>query len=174
MGDGIMPGKKSERIKTYIVLALVIIATSVAYFNFFYKKGSSVPSISAPGLAGAPVTDLKVPKIDTYILKKKPTKEIVVDEFRGTDIRDLFSHLKMLTKIAPEETGKAAEILKLSFTLKGTLLDGENQIAIINGKFLRMGEEISGYEVVKISNNEVLLNSGDHEIFLEVIRAVLK
>jgi len=174
MGDGIMPGKKGEGMKAYIVIALAIIAAGFAYFRFFYNKGPSVPSMPVAGLASVPVADLEVPKIDASIFKKMPMKESTADEFRGADIRDLFSNLKMLSKIVPEETGKAVEIPKPSFALKGTILGGKNPIAIINGKFLRTGETISGYNVVRISKNEVLLSSGEQEILLEVISPVPK
>jgi len=42
-------------------------------------------------------------------------------------------------------------------------------MAIINDKFVQMGEKIGGYQIVRIDPNEVLLRSDSHEKVLQVL-----
>ncbi len=42
-------------------------------------------------------------------------------------------------------------------------------MAIINNKFVRIGEKIGEYKIVSIDPNEVLLKSGRHEKVLKVL-----
>ncbi len=58
--------------------------------------------------------------------------------------------------------------------LNGTIVGGNNPVAIINNQFLRTGEWIGGYQVVKIDKYKVLLSSGDYQKVLEVPGSVEK
>lgn len=58
--------------------------------------------------------------------------------------------------------------------LNGTILGGENPIAIINNQFVRTGEWIGGYRIVKIDKYKVLLSSNNHQKVLEVSGSVKK
>jgi hypothetical protein len=53
--------------------------------------------------------------------------------------------------------------------LKGTIIGGKAPMAVINDKFVRMGEKIGEYKIVKIDPNEVVLRSGSQEKVLQVI-----
>jgi hypothetical protein len=52
--------------------------------------------------------------------------------------------------------------------LRGVIVGGNNSIAIINDKFVRIGEQIDGYKVVRIAAKEVLLKSGNKTIRLRL------
>ena len=54
--------------------------------------------------------------------------------------------------------------------LKGVIVGGNNPVAIINGKFLRLGERIDGYQVVRIEENKVFLRSGNSTFKLELAK----
>ncbi len=59
-------------------------------------------------------------------------------------------------------------------TLKGTIVGGKRPIAIINDRFVRMGDRIGDYQVVEIDKDRVTLRSGIYEIVLEVLTYVSK
>ena len=56
-----------------------------------------------------------------------------------------------------------------SLELKGTIIGGKEPMAVINDKFVRMGEKIGEYQIVKIYPNEVVLRSGSDEMALQVL-----
>lgn len=44
--------------------------------------------------------------------------------------------------------------------LRGTVVDGEESMANIDGKFYRLDEKVSGYRVIDIKSGEVVLHRG--------------
>jgi hypothetical protein len=48
------------------------------------------------------------------------------------------------------------------------IVGGNNSIAIINDKFVRVGERIDGYKVVRIEEKQVFLRSGNKTLKLEL------
>jgi type II secretory pathway component PulC len=55
-----------------------------------------------------------------------------------------------------------------SLKLKGVIVGDKHSIAIINDKFVRTGERINGYRVVRIAEKEVLLKSGNKTVKLRL------
>ena len=55
-----------------------------------------------------------------------------------------------------------------SLKLKGVIVGDKHSIAIINDKFVRTGERINGYRVVRIGEKEVLLRSGNKTVKLRL------
>jgi hypothetical protein len=53
--------------------------------------------------------------------------------------------------------------------LKGTIVGGGIPIAIIDDQFVRVGDGIANYKVVKIAGNRVFLTSGNYQKVLEVL-----
>jgi len=53
-------------------------------------------------------------------------------------------------------------------TLSGILWDTVEPIAIINGRMLRVGEELEGYRVVEITPDRVSLSDGDQQFRLAI------
>ena len=62
----------------------------------------------------------------------------------------------------------------MSLTLKGTITGGENSIAVINDKFVYIGDRIGDYEVITIGNDEVVLTSETHSMVLKVLKIAEK
>ena len=75
-------------------------------------------------------------------------------------------------KLLDKDKGKEKPVAKPvpAFNLSGTILGGGSSVAIINSKFLRMGDQINGFRVTEISKNQVRLRLGDKEIVLEVLK----
>jgi hypothetical protein len=52
--------------------------------------------------------------------------------------------------------------------LSGLVYSVNNPIAVINGQFLRPGDQVGGYKVVRIGPKEVVMLGEDREIVLRV------
>jgi type II secretory pathway component PulC len=57
-----------------------------------------------------------------------------------------------------------------SLKLKGVIVGGSNSVASINGKLLRLGERIDGYQIVRIEEKRVFLRSGNRTFKLELAK----
>ncbi len=188
-----MPQSKAEQIKLYIIIGLVVVAAVVAYLRFFHKKKPSLAT-PAPGAPTAGTTaGLTVPEIKITPLKSTTSAQSQAPEIGDIALRNIFSPLRWPKKaeaqpevVEPDETDVddmelemaeawAYEELQLQpkpfpqVKLLGTLIGGKKPIAIIDDQFMRAGDAIDGYKIVKITPHEVLLKDGDQEVVLKVL-----
>jgi len=70
-----------------------------------------------------------------------------------------------------ESTGAEEEFI--TFKINGIISDGKKAVAIINGEFLRKGDEIAGYRILDIAGDRVLLEREGRKIYLGVDRFTL-
>jgi hypothetical protein len=184
-----MPAK--ETIKLYMVVALAFLALVVAYFQFFSKKEEPAPQVAAPkeqtqrqqkatatATAGGKSYKIrtleKISEISTGKTREKWRPSLV----NLTDIRDIFEP----PPIPPEAIEAAVAVRRaqrvpkepkpdeISLELKGTIIGGKKPMAIINEKFIRLGEKIDIFRVVRIEANRVVLKAGDHVRTLTVLK----
>jgi len=169
-----MAEKKSERIKIYIVVMLAVALVISGYFRLIHakiKKSGTTP-VPKPSLAS-----IDIPKIQTKL--QQVIKQPESDRFSVLQsvVKDIFAE-----PVRPEppqpasEENQGEEELKPPppMTLKGTIVGGKRPIAIINDRFVRMGDRIGDYQVVEIDKDRVTLRSGIYEIVLEVLTYVSK
>ncbi|MDP2647540.1 MAG: hypothetical protein Q8P24_21635 [Desulfobacterales bacterium] len=159
-----MEDKKSEKVKTFIVIGLAVLMVVLAYFRFFHGKSKTrvTPRPPAPvsATSALPTVAVNVPATpgSSHLTGKMPDKPL------SMNIRDIFSPM---TAFIPLETKKekadpdtkTQEPPKPLTQLKlmGTIVEGENPMAIINDQFVRPGDQIGGYEVTKIDKSSVHL-----------------
>jgi hypothetical protein len=161
-----VPSNKSEKLKLYIVIGLILVAAIVAYFRFAHKKNASDGNIAA-----SPPQDVKFDVSQIQKTKPKRLREtgLPVNESLSMNIRDIFTPVQLPTEsklLTPVETSPAPiGVLEL----KGTIIGGKEPMAVINDKFVRMGEKIGEYQIVKIDPNEVVLRSSSQEKVLQII-----
>lgn len=163
-----MPRKSVTRPKIYLIIGLSIVFVVVAYFRFFHKKRpiSRVPAGSNAALVRLDVPQIQIPNLEDAESRKAPVKESM-----SPVIRDIFAAPatpESETEIPEPEPSKQAQSLEL----KGTILGGEKAMAIINDKFVRTGDCIGEYRVVRIAKDEVLLSSDTHKMILKVLKDV--
>ena len=164
-----MPDLRSERLKLYIVIALVIVSAVVAYFRFFYKKAAPQakpsPAAVAPG-------QFKMPEIQIKDALARRRQTMPKYELAHAIIRDIFEPSKSLKKSSPPLPGQNPDVSEAvpSFRLKGTIMGGGSPVAIVNDQFVRPGERIGEFKVIRIGENEVLLDSGEKKIRLELVQ----
>lgn len=160
-----MPEKKIESIKIYIVIGLALILVTVGYFQLVRKKPANAtvesPSVTAPVQSDVNSVLRKSPRSESW--RKSPAAEPL-----RPIVRDIFVPLRSLKKA---ETGTAEQEPSkpgLSLKLRATIVGGERPIAIINDRFVRAGDSIGEYTVVRIGKTEVLLDANNRQMALEM------
>jgi hypothetical protein len=166
-----MPSDKSEKIKFYIVIGLAVILVVVAYFRFWHQKGgtgpdrlATLPAQTKPAATAMPIdrqpderaadrpADVALPSVKRDIFRPRNIPSAAVGRPRKT------KPVKSKPTPAPD------------FKLGGTIVSGGESIAIINGRFLRTGDTIAAYKVVRIGKDKVELVSGIKNIELKMIK----
>jgi hypothetical protein len=162
-----MSKKKNEKIKIYVVTVLTLVLAALGYFRFLHKESTVVANIK-PGTelpAGPDVPQVKIrdpaPDVRPYPTPEKETGRAF--------IRDIFAPLKPLLKKARRPTEQKSSKPAPALKLKGTIVGGGDSIAIINDQFIRKGDQIGEFSVVKIGKKEVLLRSANDQVVLKLM-----
>lgn len=158
---------KSEKIKLYIVVGLLCVAVIVAYFRFGRKKTAPDTHIakSSPQEMTFDVSQIKKP-----VLKKRLREpESAADESLRMNIRDIFSPVRLPIASEVPAPSEQAPMSTGDLILKGTIISGNNPMAIINDNFVHIGDKIGAYSIVKIDSDDVILRANGHEKVLHVL-----
>ena len=163
-----MAEKRTGQPKIYLVVGLSIVLVVVAYFRFFHKKATHAP---APARSKAGLARLDVPQIQIPNPYKTQLGKLLVKESARSVTRDIFKPLKAALQKGEAQTREQQPSKPtVSLKLKGTIVGGEKAIAVINDQFVRTGDWIGEYKVVKIGKKDVLLDSGNEKIKLEMVK----
>jgi len=166
-----MAVKSGEKIKIYLIIALSIIFVISFYFRFIQANVKEAEPSDSPQI---PPDRLIIPKIDPALLQDIQDKDPKTSDESQTAMRDIFSPVRAPSRPAKEkhlqQPEPAAPTSLPSFKLKGTIVGQERSIAIIDNQFLRPGDWIGGYRVARIGKKNVLLDSGDRKILLEILK----
>jgi hypothetical protein len=172
-----MGEQKSEQIKIYMIVGLLLVAGIVAYFRFIHK---SAPRGAEDNLATVAAAPLDVPKVEKRAIQNSRKNIVTTNEPLRTSIRDIFAPLIGSPKkvknrpMRPRRPRPEFSTPKLSkppsnLKLMGVIFGGGDPVAIINGQFVRTGERIDKYKVVRIGEKEVLLRSGNKTAELKLL-----
>ena len=176
--------RNKEKIKIYIVIGLSVILMISGYFRLIHAKiktnptSSVLPKGDMTTSAQPPVSiNMPDPKSDLKsdlkvdIPKPKPSSEPTTVDFLQAVVRDIFS--EPVDLIAKKDMKREEEPkLPPKMTLKGTIVGGDKPIAIINERFVRLGDMVGDYQVAQIDKNKVVLRSDKKEITLDVMSHV--
>ena len=167
-GGGSRQSKSTGRIKIYLVVGLALVLAALVY-RYLHARTARNRSISPPP---ATATVSETPELtDLYPERQQKTQveRSSIRELRRLFVRDIFAPGKSLPRAKrPTKKGQPAQRQVKSLKLKGVIVGGKHSIAIINDKFVRTGERIDGYRVVRIAEKEVLLKSGNKTIKLRL------
>ena len=168
-----MTEKKNNRVKIYITIGLAIVLVVNGYFRFIHTrtKKSGISSTPQPSLA-----NITVPKILTKLQQVKETESDRLNVLQYA-VKDIFAEPIRPAPSKHEQEKKEFEKIPEApspMTLKGTIVGGKRPIAIINDRFVRMGDRIGDYQVVEIDKDIVKMTSGNNEIVLTVLKYVSK
>ena len=167
-----MPGKKNKPIQIYIVIGLSLILVIMGYFRFIHNKSIFEDDHTLPAAGPA---KFDIASIEINKPQKNSMHALPANEPSSIYIRDIFVPLKSQAAAEIQSTKQTPSTTPvLSLKLKGTIVGGGIPIAIINDQFVRVGDVIANYKVVKIVGNRVFLTSGNYQKILEVLNNVEK
>lgn len=164
-----MAGKKSEKIKLYLVIGLALVFVILAYFRFAGTKSNDGEDMGSSVIAPVEQVQVDTPKTETKSPKICNYREPAVHEYIQTAIRDIFSPLADPKKTQHQPNEQNSRNTGSSLKLAGTIVGGERPIALINDQFVRTGDWVGEFRVVKIGKKDVLLDSGDQKMALEIM-----
>ena len=162
-----MPEKKNKPIQIYIVIGLSLILLIMVYFRFIHNKLISDDDHTLPGAGPA---QFDIASVEINKPQKNSMYALPINEPLSIYIRDIFEPLKSPTVAEIQSAKQIPSMPVLSLKLKGTIVGGGIPIAIINDQFVRVGDVIANYKVVKIVGNRAFLTSGNHQMVLEVLK----
>ena len=70
--------------------------------------------------------------------------------------------------MAKKDQAQEREEQPPTFRLRGTIVGGERPLAIIDDRFVRVGDRIGDYNVIRIRKKDVLLMSDRTKLHLEI------
>jgi len=162
---------KNTRIKIILIIMLSLIFVLVAYFRFFHTKSISIKNNTGniPLAETLKVSPSHPAGTETEKIKEAPGRGTPVS---GMVTRNIFAPAGK-SQASGESTLPASEKdwgkIQSPFKLSGVIADERAAIAVINGKFLRKGDSIEGYQVVRIGGKSVILSGNGQKILLNVI-----
>ena len=166
---GLGQRKPTARVKIYLMVGLGLVLAALAY-RYVKTKAARTGNL-APTTATATFAD--IPELSLLHKESLQTTRLTksnVRESRRDSVRDVFAPLRSLPrgKSGGPRKGRSTQGRTTSLKLKGVIVGGNNPIAIINDKFVRIGERIDGYKVVRIEEKQVFLRSGNKTLKLEL------
>ena len=157
-----------KQIKFYLLIAVSILFLGTGYFRFFHKKASPVaPASSMPAVPivqSVVFQDMVRGPLDNRQIEPHTVRQPV-----RTTIRNVFTPGKSESRAKFSDGEQMLSGPGSTLKLSGTIVDSGRPIAIINGKFLRTGQWIDGFQVAKITKNGVLLRSESQKLLLKVL-----
>ena len=164
-----MEAGKKEKIKLYLVIGLAFILMLSLFFRFVKhgNKGIEVEASQRSPDSRYITPDLESAKAPD---SRAPRAKAELNEDLQSLIRDIFKPMETSPKASDKSPGLEAPKPLASLNLKGTIVGKKGSIALIDDQFLRPGDWIGGYKVTSIGKKEVLLDSGDQKIRLEIMK----
>jgi hypothetical protein len=156
---------KSERTKVYIIIGLGIVFCMVGYYRFLYQRSpGEVPAAapSPPVAAALAAGDMRPRETGG----DGPTDQEVAEDV----VRDIFEPpMPFKTGDVKSEGADNATGAMTPLVLNGIILSEGNTLAVINGQFQRVGDQVGGYKIVRIGVGGVLLRGENRETALRII-----
>ena len=141
----------------------------VGYVRF--KGGKTKAPADSPTLETA-VSSLEIPHVEFEAPERGRPHETVAGIPTGGPIRDIFAPPSWATQKERAVPKKAPSkpIASLKLELRGVILSGDEPLAIINDRFVRTGDRIGNFRVVRIEKTEVVLDSGKQKRTIRMVR----
>ena len=156
-----------ERTKLYIVIGLAALFVAVGYFRFLHGK---IAFFNKPERGVAIPAMIEVPAVDLKGIQPAGQPQKMASEGPRAGLRDIFAPAKAPAAENPSATDAAAPLKPLpALLLTGTIIGGKRSLAVINGRFLRKGEMIAGFEVVSIARDQVILSGEGRKVLLNTL-----
>ena len=164
-----MPAVRAERIKVYVAIGLALVLGGTGYARFFHKS-AAVPD--ADPIAAAPAHEqASVPQVNLQNIDEKAGRhETPRKESLRMVPRDIFARVKLPARAGTRAVTVKEEVREPlpSLVLRGVVVGRGSSLAIINDQFVRKGEPIGAYKVLRIGKTEVVLGSDKNTVVLQL------
>ncbi len=162
-----MAGKKSEQIKLVVVFVLALVLAVVVYVRFAQKKGAETTS---EGTQPGRFVSLEVPEVALDERETVGWREAPGGLPIREPLRDIFVPGAVRPEEAGEFTGEEGSVSIASLRLRGVVAGGARPVALINDRFVRLGDRLYQYQVASIGAKEVWLASGMETFQLRILK----
>jgi hypothetical protein len=152
----------ADRFKVYLVYGLAVILCISVYVRFVHSR---LWNKESKGDFPIPMVSLSIP-LNQMNQADDSQPAARLEHPPPFVTRDIFAPLK----VRKEEKSKAEKPRKQppTFRLRGTIVGGERPLAIIDDQFVRVGDRIGDYSVIRIRKKDVLLASENTKLHLEI------
>jgi hypothetical protein len=157
-----------DQFKKYIVIGLSLVLVFVGYFRLIH--GKTQPEAINPNLSGSTAPEFEVQIVEPVTWQQKDWHARLAAEPMRQLKRDIFLPAKPLKSVKQEPAAKISQKSAPKLKLRGTVVGGNEPIAIIDDQFIRANEWIAGYKVIWIGPKMVVLDSGEQKMVLEILQ----
>jgi hypothetical protein len=158
-----------ERTKLFIVIGLAAAFVAVGYFRFLHGK---ITFFKQPERGVAITAVIEVPAVDLKGVQPAVETQKMAPAGPRAGLRDIFAPVKPPAAEIPSDKTAVPPKPLPPLQLTGTIIGGKQPLAVINGRFLRKGEIISGFEVVSIARDQVILSGEGRKVLLNTLTGV--
>lgn len=162
-----MAGKKSDQTKIVIVFVLALVLALVVYVRFTQKKGTEATSEVAPPALSA---SLEVPEVALEVRESAGWHDAPGGPPSREPLRDIFAAGASSPGEAGDLSGEEGSVAITSLKLRGVVAGGARPVALINDRFVRLGDRLYQYQVASIGAKEVWLASGMETFQLRILK----
>jgi type II secretory pathway component PulC len=164
-----MPKMTVDQIKKYIVIGLSMVLAIVGYFRLIHGKTQPEEIINpSHSDSSAPGFEMQIAEPVTWQQEDWHAR-LAAEPMRPLR-RDIFLPAKPLKGVKVKPVAKMPQKPAPKLKLRGTVVGGDEPIAIIDDKFIRTNELIAGYKVIWIGPKMVVLHSGEKKLILELLQ----
>ena len=156
----------TEKHKLYVLIIMVFIGGVIGYFRFLQPPAATGKQTSVSESTDARPNDLAAVHSSTHVQSLGPTKQNT-QQFQIT--RNIFEPAGPLPVSAVPQPTASAHTAEVDITLSGTIIGNHSSIAIINNQFMRRGQTLGKYKIMRITPDRVYLACGDEQRVLDVI-----
>ena len=164
-----MPKMTVDQIKKYIVFGLLFVMAIVGYFRLIHGKTQPEEMIT-PSHSGSSAPGLEMQIVEPVTWQQEDWHARLAAEPMRPLRRDIFLPAKPLKSVKRKPAANIPQKPAPKLKLRGTVVGGDEPVAIIDDQFIRTNESIAGYKVVWIGKKMVVLHSGEKKMVLEMLQ----
>ena len=158
-----------DQTKKYIVIGLSMVLAIVGYFRLIHGK-TQPEEIINPSLSDSSAPGFEMQIAEPVTWQQEDWHARLAAEPMRPLKRDIFLPAKPLKSVKVKPVAKIPQKPAPKLKLRGTVVGGDEPIAIIDDQFIRTNESIAGYKVIWIGPKMVVLDSGEQKMVLEMLR----
>ena len=164
-----MPKMTVDQIKKYVVIGLSLVMAIVGYFRLIHGK-TQPEEIINPSLSDSTAPGFEMQIVEPVTWQQQDWHARLAAEPIRPLRRDIFLPAKPLKSVKRKPVANMQQKPSPKLKLRGTVVSGDEPIAIIDDQFIRTNESIAGYKVIWIGKKMVVLHSGEKKMILEMLQ----